>query len=169
MYPLAEMLGLRVGQVNEGLDVWPRPEQLRSSTGMSCVRSAPPTSNERSFITGVGDLNFMTRDDLAKAGLKLCDEIEGLMSDGEINDQALLPAAQLRRLMDKLAQLDPDPPESRQAYESMTDMLLGFLYNRDLAQAIRGLWFVRLALAEELTDKTLFDSLMKSPPTVGAA
>jgi hypothetical protein len=111
----------------------------------------------------------MTRDDLAKAGLKLCDEVEELLSDGEIEDQALVPAAQLRKLMNKLAQPDADPNESQQAYEQMTDMLFGFLYKRDLAQAIRALWFVRLSLAEELTDRTLFESLLKSPPMVGAA
>jgi hypothetical protein len=111
----------------------------------------------------------MARDDLAKAGLKLCDEVEELLSDGEIEDQALVPAAQLRKLMNKLAQLDADPSESQQAYEQMTDMLFGFLYNRDLAQAIRALWFVRLSLAEELSDGTLFESLLKSPPMVGIA
>ena len=109
------------------------------------------------------------RDDLAKAGLKLCDEVEELMSDGEIEDQALVPAAQLRKLMNKLDELDADPSESQQAYEQMTDMLFGFLYNRDLAQAIRALWFVRLRLAEELIDKTLFESLLNSPPTVFVA
>jgi len=106
----------------------------------------------------------MTRDELAKAGLKLCDEVEELMSDGEIEDQALVPATHLRKLMDKLAQLDAEPADSQQTYQSMTTMLFGFLYNRDLAPAIRALWFVRLSLAEELADDTLFQSLLKSPP-----
>jgi len=110
----------------------------------------------------------MTRDDLAKAGLKLCDEVEELMSNGEIEDQALVPATQLRKLTDKLAQLDAEPTDSQQAYQAMTAMLFGFLYNRDLAPATRALWFVRLSLAEELADDTLFQNLLKSPPMVGA-
>jgi len=102
------------------------------------------------------------KQELAKAGLGFCDEIEKLMSEDKTDD-ALVPATNLVSRLEALGQADSDP-KSWRGYMRFGEMLFQSVFDGNLYCVVLGLWLIRLLLAEELQDDSLLQALLKSLP-----
>lgn len=104
------------------------------------------------------------KQELANAGLELCNEIEKLMLEGKADD-ALIPATKLLTRLEALGQSDPD---CLRGYMRFGEMLFGSVFDGNPYFVGLGLWLIRLLLAEELQDDPLLQALLKSPPQLAS-
>lgn len=77
-----------------------------------------------------GANRMIDKNELAKAGLELCDEIEKLMIEGK-TDEALIPATRVFNRLEALGKTDPDPG-CLHAYTLSGEMLFDSLFSGNL-------------------------------------
>ena len=113
-----------------------------------------------------GKRESMTVPELDKAGLKLCDEIEKAMAQGD-RSQALMHGENLRKITDELDRLDPF--QDKKSYLAVVGGLLITLDRGDLETAKLFLQAIRVFLAEQIPDEALAQSYEDATPKIGSA
>jgi hypothetical protein len=112
----------------------------------------------------------MTAEELARAGLKLCDEIESAVIAGNL-DLAFEFSLKLKPLTVELAAkgLAEGGLDTSQAYSRLMEPLGRALLISGNVEAIKwGLQLLRMMLASEISDE-LAESYMTAAPKIGSA
>ena len=104
--------------------------------------------------------------ELAKTGLKKCDEIENAMAEGKMGLEVMPIVAELSKLTDEL---DKVHVGIVQVYDFAVTILTEHLLEGNLRAAQSALQGLRALLAEEIPDHALAQSYINSAPKIGSA